>query len=169
MHRIVVFALGIALIGCMGPNRVETVDGPFRLTFSLAKTTWSAGESIDGRAALSVADGGPTEISGSGGGVIHFGFREVGGVRQIGPAMTSDCAAHRLEPAMPIDVPIVKSGGWTAEDPDAAFYQAFFADPLVHLPPGDWEITAIASFIDGPGCSGDSRTLNAPITIRVVP
>ena len=29
-----------------------------------------------------------------------------------------------------------KSGGWTAEDPNALLYQSFFANPDIHLPAG---------------------------------
>jgi hypothetical protein len=62
--------------------------------------------------------------------------------------------------------PIKKSGGYSDSQPDAAFYRAFFADPLVRLPAGEWDITAIAVFTEGLGCQGVSHSMSA--TIRVV-
>jgi hypothetical protein len=62
----------------------------------------------------------------------------------------------------------VKSGGFAAEDPDAAFYRTFFADPLVRLPAGTWEITAVADFSEG-ACDGAHHTLRAPITVTITP
>ena len=62
---------------------------------------------------------------------------------------------------------IVKSGGFSADDPDAAFYRAFFSEPLVRLPAGRWEIAAVASFV-----VGDRRpehSLRASITVTVEP
>jgi hypothetical protein len=70
---------------------------------------------------------------------------------------------------MPLSSRLTKSGGFTAEDPDAAFYQAFFADPVVRLPAGEWRITAVASFTEGEGCTGKAVMLKVPITITVTP
>ena len=83
--------------------------------------------------------------------------------------MTADCAPYRLEPGRPLTSAITKSGGYSADDPNAAFYRAFLADPVVSLPAGDWRITAGASLVEGEGCSGASRNLSAPITVHVTP
>lgn len=151
------------------PARAEDVEGPFRLVFELPKTTWQAGEPIEGQAVLSLVGAGSTELSGSGGGLIAFDILEVGDRRHMEAGWDSSCASHRLEAVRPIVSGIVKSGGFTAEDPDADFYRAFFADPLVRLPPGDWQITAVASFVDGRGCAGQSYLLRAPILVHVTP
>ena len=60
-----------------------------------------------------------------------------------------------------------KSGGFSADDPNADFYRSFFADPLVHLPAGDWTLTAVASLVDGYGGSGESYTLRAAVLVHV--
>jgi hypothetical protein len=38
--------------------------------------------------------------------------------------------------------PFVKSGGYDPGDPNADFYRAFFANPDLVLPPGEWQIGA---------------------------
>jgi hypothetical protein len=69
-----------------------------------------------------------------------------------------------------IDRPIVrairKSGGYGEDQPDAEFYRSFFADPLVRLPVGDWDIRAVAEFIDDRDCSiGTNHSM--AVTLRV--
>lgn len=151
------------------PARAEDVEGPFRLVFELPKTTWQAGEAIEGQAGLSLVGAGAAEVGGSGLGLLGFGFLEVGGRRHVEPAWTTDCVQYRLEAGRPILSPITKSGGFSADDPNAAFYRTFFADPRVRLPAGDWQIIAVASFVDGRGCAGQSYLLRAPILVHVTP
>ncbi len=152
--------------------RAEATEGPFRLVFELPKDTWRADEAIDGLATLSLVEGTGMDLGGSGGGgggLIGFGIDEVDGSRHMGPAFTADCAPYRLEAGKPMTSPIKKSGGFSAEDPNAAFYNGFFADPAVHLPPGDWTISAVASFVEGQGCSGQSHDMRASILVHVLP
>ncbi len=153
--------------GANEPARAEAADGPFQLVFEVPAPTWRAGQPIDGRASLGITTGG-AEVGGSGSGLVGFEFREVGGHRLVGPAWTADCRQYRLEAGAPLVTGIVKSGGFAGEDPDAAFYRSFFADPLVRLPAGTWEITAVADFIEG-ACDGAHHTLRAPITVTITP
>ena len=174
MPRLLAIALVVMLAACAGPApsptssvaTAEDVDGSFHLAFTLPRTTWSAGESIEGQSRLTLSAVGPATIVGSGGGVLGFGFAEVGGHRQMGPAMTADCRTYRIAGNEPIVSPITKSGGYSNDGPDAAFYQAFFADPLVHLPAGEWDITAVAEFVENE-CGGPDHSLTATIRVRV--
>jgi hypothetical protein len=99
-------------------------------------------------ARLEVAQG-SVNLNGSGSGLIAFAFREIDGRRQMGPAWTADCRTYDLAAGSPISSAIVKAGGYSDDQPDAAFCMAFFADPLVRLPAGRWEITATAQFAVG--------------------
>lgn len=144
----------------------EATAGPFTLVFELGDDTWRAGEPIAGRAWLTVA-GGSAELYGSGSGLLAFDFREVDGSRRMEAAWTDDCQPYRLEAGSPLSSGITKSGGFGGDDPNAAFYRAFFADPLVRLPAGRWEITATASF--GVGDCGGERTIRAPIMVTIEP
>lgn len=173
---LLVFVAGCAASPTPGPTetnalpaRAEDVEGPFRLVFELPNTTWSAGEAIEGQATLSVVGAGMAEVSGSGGGLLGFGFLAVGGRRHVEPGWDLSCVLYRLAAGRPILSPITKSGGFSADDPDAAFYRAFLADPLVRLPAGDWQITAVASFVHGRECSGRSYLLTATVLVHVTP
>lgn len=101
--------------------------------------------------------------------VVGFEFAEVGGDRLMGSFMTADCRPYTLSAVQPAVTAITKSGGWSEDDPHAAFYRAFFADPLVHLPAGDWDVTAFADFVEGHGCDGASHTIKATIRVHVTP
>lgn len=145
----------------------EQVEGRFRLTFSLPRTTWSSDEGIEGVAALALIDGDLAELSGASS-LLAFTFAEVDGRRQMGPAWDTICARYRLPAGSPIISPITKSGGYGEGDPDVNFYRSFFADPLVRLPAGDWDISAVAEFIDDPDCRGeDDHSMRATVRVHV--
>jgi hypothetical protein len=173
--------LCLAVIGCSAttptpaapsqaaptPAQATDTQGRYQLVFDLPRTDWRASDSITGLATLSLVGSGGVDFGSSGGGPIGFGFDEVSGSRQMGPVWTADCRYDRLESGQPKTSPITKSGGFIGEDPNVDFYRSFFADPLVRLPAGDWTITAVASFVEGSGCSGASYTLKAAILVHV--
>ncbi len=155
-----------------GPSGLVTAQetlGPYRLRFTLPRTTWSTDDAIDGIAVFETLMDGTQDVGSSGGGLFSFGFSEVGGTRAIGPAMTSDCVRRLLQSGVPLSSAIVRSGGWGAEDPDAAFYRGFFTDPIVRLPAGTWDITAYVDFVEGGDCSGTPRALSATVRVEVTP
>src|SRR5664280_2668853 len=149
------------------PAQATDSQGQYQLVFEMPTTDWRTTDSITGLATLSLIGSGGVDFGSSGGGPIGFGFDEVGGSRHVGPVWTADCMYGRLESGQPKTSPITKSGGFTGEDPNVDFYRSFFADPLVHLPAGDWTITAVASFVEGTLCSGASYTLKAAILVHV--
>ena len=148
-------------------GRAEATDGPFRLEFVVPKSTWRADEQIVGQASLSFAGQGGIDLGGSSGGLIGFGVSEVGGTRHMGVAADAACFSRRLEAGRPMVSGLMKSGGFSGDDPNAAFYRAFFADKGYHLPAGTWEIAAVASFVEGRDCRGASHTITARLRIRV--
>jgi hypothetical protein len=163
-----------SLVATGGPSvapssRAVVVEGPFQLVFELPKSTWSAGETITGTATLSVTGSDGVDLGGSGEGLFGFEFADVAGTHDIAPGWTADCRPYRLDPGTPLASPIRKSGGFTAEQSDAAFVRAFLADPLTSLPRGDWRITALADFIEQKDCSGQSHTMRATVLIHVTP
>ncbi len=157
------------VVACDGPSRNATISGDYILEIALPKTVWSTNEAIQGEATLSLTTGMARDLGGSGSGLILFGFEEVAGTRVMPPAMTDDCQGYRIAPDAPLRRSLKKSGGgWPADDPDAAFYEAFRADPQIRLPPGQWRIRAIATFSDTGDC-GAAVTIDTSIDIRVVP
>ncbi|HEX7613426.1 MAG TPA: hypothetical protein VF371_11695, partial [Candidatus Limnocylindrales bacterium] len=183
--RLVTAALCLVVAGCVAgnttsaapsqaaptpaptPAQATDTQGRYQLVFELPKTDWHTTDSITGLATLSLIGSGGVDFGSSSGGPIGFGFAEVSGSRQMGPVWTADCSSGRLDAGQPRTSQITKSGGFTGEDPNVDFYRSFFADPLVHLPAGDWTITAVASFVEGTACSGESCTLNAAVLVHV--
>jgi len=177
--------LVLVLAGCAGPAPTATgsassdvespagaatatdADGRYTLTFSLPKASYAAREEIIGGLATLGLEPGPDVVVGGSRDLLSFGFAEVNGTRQMGPASDSMCARHALSAASPLTSRIVKSGGWRDDMPDSDFYFGFFADPAIKLPPGDWDITAYADFVEGPGCSGETKALKATIRVHV--
>lgn len=149
--------------GC--PSAVVT-DGDFRLELVLPHLGWKTGDPISGSADLEVTDSLATKVYGSSA-LIVFAFDEVGGNRHVAPLWPLDCVIFPLDPATPLNFALSKSGGADGSAPDADFLRSFLADPQIHLPAGTWDITAIADFNEGLGCSGARHTLKATLRITI--
>lgn len=172
----IVVAVALAIVGC-GPASSESPtatqgavtdeEGPYRLTFVVANTTPAANEPIEGQAQLELRLGQRAQLSGAGGGPFAFEFAEITGARKVIPVWDAACAGHEVRAGAPLASRIVKSGGWSDEEPDADFYRAFFQGPEVRLPPGVWDITALATFSEGAGCGGRSVALRATVRVEV--
>jgi hypothetical protein len=145
----------------------SSTDGPFRLELVLPRLDWKATEPILGTAILSFDGSAMTTIYGSGSGVLSFAYAEVGGTRKVDPVWTADCAADQLDPATPINEALSKSGAIPNDAPDADFLRSFFTGPDVRLPLGTWDITALADFYEGTGCTGTHDSMKATVRITV--
>lgn len=150
-----------------GPTEVSKTADDFRVVLRLPATTISASEPLTGEAVLTTVDGRQEQIAGSGGGVFGFTYREIGGTRMMAYAMTDDCVPYAI-PEDGLRGALTPSGGWSEDDPNAAFYRTFAQAPDVRLPAGAWEVTADAVFA-GPDCAGPQRTLTASTVVVVTP
>jgi hypothetical protein len=150
-----------------GPSQASDTQGQFQLTFVSLRTNWRTSDAITGQATLSYLGSGGVDIGSSGTGPLNFVFEEVGGTRHMGGAFTSDLVIRRLDAGKPITSPIMKSGGWNGDDPNAEFYRSWIEDPQLHLPAGDWTISAIAKFATGDFSAADQHSLQAQILIHV--
>jgi hypothetical protein len=150
----------------VGPEPTAQASvGSYTLTFELTKGAWAASETIEGTASLSYSGVGSHNLSGSGSGLLGFGFSEVGGSRNMGPAFTLDCRPYEIGPDEPISSPIRMNGAWSLDDPNGPLYMSVIREPK--LPAGDWDLYAVASFIEGQGCVGEEQELTATIRIHV--
>ncbi len=177
-------ALGLLLVACTeaepsnppstGPHEAQppvearTHDEVFELVLRLPRLVWTEGEPIEAEATLTYRGPQPAlRVFGSGSGLVLFALAQVDGVLQVGPAATADCVPRILERGVPLVVPYEKSGGFSATDPNAAWYRAFFADPLLRLPEGRWELSALAEGYTGAGCGDVSHRLAVSVELDV--
>ncbi|MGD0122641.1 MAG: hypothetical protein ABSC46_08790 [Candidatus Limnocylindrales bacterium] len=150
------------------PARAEDSQGSFRLVLELPKTEWHTNEAITGEATLSVIGSEAVYYGSSGSGPILFSFDQLDGNRHMSGPETADCRWRRLEPGIPVSSPIRKSGPGFGPDAKPSDFDRWWAtDPEIHLPPGEWRITAIAeawhAICPGPG----DLALRAAIVLHV--
>ena len=126
------------------PPTVIAQDQGFVLVMAVPTDHFAEGQAIDLRTTLTWTGPAPTAtIWGSGMGPVGFLYEELTGrKRSLGGVMTGDCAQHLYDRGVVARIPISKNVAWSADDPDAAFYQEFSRDPLLRLPAGRWRITA---------------------------
>lgn len=149
------------------PQTVSALDGRFEVRFTVDRTTLRTGDNISGRAELWLKAGGSGALSGSSD-IFGFEFVEVGGQnRAVAPVVSSDCSPHQVGSDNPLTSPIVKSGTVTAGNANAEFTRQFLEGREIHLPPGTWDITAIAGFVDGRSCSGLAHSIRATVRVTV--
>jgi hypothetical protein len=150
------------------PARAEDSQGQYRLAFELAKSDWRTTEAITGEATLSLIGLSSVDFGASGSGPIQFSFDEIGGSRHEPGLGTPDCRLYRLEEGNPISSPIKKSGlGFGPSAQPSDFDRWFATDPLVHLPAGDWKITAIADVWKNICPVAGDQPLRAAVLIHV--
>lgn len=144
------------------------VDGDFELTITTNRTMYRETEVIEATASL-VYRGSADQIQiFDSGHPIGFGIEQVGGTLAIEPGGRLPCRTQTLTRGKPMAVPFLKSGAFPAEDPDIRFKAAYFANPQLQLPAGNWRIYAVASFSEGQ-CGGTEHSIEAGVTVEVQP
>ena len=175
--RLLLAAVLLVFAAC-GPSPTELPSGQaepvvatneaglFKLEFELLKTTFAAGEPIDGVARLLYAGPGTIGVAGPAGGLVNFSLLEIDGPRDVGSAQDAACAPYTLDSASPLTAELRKSGGYSADDPNQDFAEAFLNDPVYRLPAGTWELEAFSEFL-AEGCTQPQMRLSAKIQIVV--
>ena len=149
------------------PITASAIDGRFEVRFTVDRTTLRIGDRIAGTAELWLKAGGSGVISGSSD-LFGFEFVEVGGQqRAVEPVLSSDCSPHQIGSDHPLTSAIAKTGAVQDGSANAEFVRKFLDGPEIHLPAGQWDITAIAGFIDGRACSGLPHTIRATVRVTV--
>ena len=176
VRRFAPLVLAALITACAGPAPVPVpnVDGnaqdeEFGLRIHASQAVFRSSEPIVVDATLSyLGRAASADIYGDSG-VVGFGLKQLDGRLHMSAVSDLMCTATRVDRLVPVHRPFSKSGGFTGEDPDAAFWRAYFADPVLHLPPGTWQITAYAGFTTGEGCSGPQHALTATVPVLVIP
>jgi hypothetical protein len=163
-----------ALLGCGSPAPAAPVeqidrqqDGLFAIEIRTPRDRYTAAEAIPifttfmylGPDARKAVSGSST--------LVTFGLEQIDGPLDMGGGSDSICARYELTARQPIAVPFAKSGGWSNDDPLAAFWRAYFADKDLHLPAGSWRMTASLDAIAAPDCQGQQHRLDASVSFRV--
>jgi hypothetical protein len=143
-------------------ERVEETDvsGDFQLTVSLPASV-RADQPIEGTATLESGSAEAITISGSGSGIV-FEYAEVDGDRRVMPVWTDDCQPYQLTEDDPLESELTKSGAV-----DSEFAEQFLEGPDIRLPAGEWRISAIVNFFEGPSCTGQRHSMSASVVIQV--
>ena len=130
-----------------GPVTTTHVDGFFELTIRSEHDRYAAGDPIVVEASLMYHGPDATvEICHDRGGPIMFGIREkIFGAIELAPASQLMFDHGTLTRDVPLTKAFAKSGGYPSDDPAAPSFRAFFADPILRLPPGTWHVYAVAA------------------------
>ena len=183
MARVLVSAgiLVVALVACTAepePTPVvppavaaEAVLNGLSLSAVAAAGTVVSGEVIEITASLAPIEPEPLELTGAVSGLVGFSVTRLEDGLTTGPPETGlDCKAYVLTQEEPLVVPFAKSGGFSPDDPNADFMEAYFADPELILPPGTWRIDVRAVGHLGHECGGDALTdLTISLVVIVTP
>jgi hypothetical protein len=140
---------------CSGPNQTNLPEAPvvhvaeaagFSLQVGVPRSSFSSTDVIPVEATLTWVGPAPqAAIWGSGMGPASFVFAEVGGRgRTLGGVMSGDCRRTDYARGVSVVIPLRKSSAYAEDDPDAAFYMAWNADPQLRLPAGHWQIQVSA-------------------------
>lgn len=172
----VAVALTVVLLAACGssPTPRPGVDGfaqdaEFTLSIHTDKATYRTTDPIVVAADLAFI-GLAAEVTVFGDqGLVGFGVKQLDGHLEMGPASRLMCAQQKIGRLTPAHVPFQKSGGFSVDEPDGPFWQAYFADPLLHLPAGTWRISASTGLMTGKDCSPPTHDLTAGVTIQVLP
>lgn len=176
--RLAVLAAAMVAIACSSPAPVTrtsetTTDGTFSVTISVPASDHHASDALDVFATLTYEGPQPSiGVDGDSIGLVFFTFTQLDGTRSMVPASLLMCAPTTLQRDTAATFRPVKAIGWTAEDPNAAFYQEWASDPQVHLPAGRWQILARAQIYVGTACYGgkpDHNLVTPPLVVDVAP
>jgi hypothetical protein len=151
------------------PVAAEARDGSFVIQIAATQERYAAGEPIMVATRLTYL--GPRseiQVAHAGAGPVIVGLEQLDGPFDPGGGSDASCRHSVLKAGVPVEAAYQKSGGYTGDDPLAAQYKAFFADPAVRLPAGTYRFTAQVQLSEE-DCGGVRHDLTASITVSVVP
>jgi len=154
-----------------GPVSNTARDAAFAVQMSLPRSVYHVGEAIEVATTATYVGSAPTVRAYSEwDSLVVFSLEQLDGPRDM-LDVVSDlmCREVDLGRDQPIDVPFLKNGGYSATDPQAAFWKQYFADRELHLPAGQWRIVAMLDADLNPGCQHYASSLSTAVTFDVVP
>jgi hypothetical protein len=160
-------AVGIGCEALLGSQRTDLVnDSVLELRIYTDKDEYIAGEAVDCYAILEYVGGADSITIHSSDPLVYFTIK--GSVFKGDYAVNDVLITTTLVKGEPVRFGFVKSGGYSKDDPNAAFWESWFSDPEVRLPSGEFTISAtVSGYFDGSDMAGKPYTLTASKTIVV--
>jgi hypothetical protein len=155
----------------VGRDEHQTPFGELSVTIEAGPGIYLADEPIELATTLQYSGATQTlNLSGSAGGMTVTTVEQLDGDLYFGPAAwRTDCSGRWIiENGQPLEQPLGKSGTFSADDPDAAIYRAYYEHPELRLPAGTWLITAHSLFDVGNSCTDAPVRLIAAVVVRVI-
>lgn len=172
---IVMALVVLVLAGCTAQEPIEVEETTigdtemldmFTLSIAADNSVYQADEEIKCHAILSYHGDEPITIYHSDP-LIVFGIED-------GDMFTAEYCRNdvlmttELEPEQEITVWFAKNGGWSADDPNAAFYEAFYKEKELRLPKGEYTLSVQFRFAtDEDDIVGTMQSLTTTIDITV--
>jgi hypothetical protein len=151
--------------GDAGGSAATVTGGDFVLTITADKSVYQADEVIACEARLKYTGTEETTVYSSSP-LVAFGIE--GGLFDGGFAREDMLMRTAFAPGEEQTLPFQKSGGWSADDPNADYYEAFYADSALVLPPGEYTLSAVMEYAtDENDVVGTQQTLIASLNITV--
>lgn len=148
----------------------EASNDEFKITLHSSKTEYSSSENIEIEATISLISGEKLTVW-SGDPILGFSLSgDTCFENEQGSAITMDILkSTTFTNAEDMLVPYQKSGGFSASDPNADFYDYFFSDfDSFKLPAGNYTVTAYLNYsLDSDDVIGTSRTLKTSVDFSV--
>ena len=153
------------------PAEQTAEDAQFRLTIRMASSVQRAGEPIDLETTLAYLGPDIAVIVGSDWSPpVWFELEHLDGDLDLdGPVSLLTCNLTPIDAGVPLTIPFIKNGGYSGDDPDAAYWKTFFDDPALRLPAGRWRLSSNFQGVTSDRCEGAMHRLRASITFDVVP
>jgi hypothetical protein len=145
-------------------------DASFAVRIRAEPALYRSGQPIHITAWLTYAGPkGQERLMGSGSGIVLFSWEQQDGRLRQEAVATADCVPYTIARGQARAVPFAKTGAFSGDDPDVAFWQQYFADPVFRLPVGRYRIHAVTGFFVGDCGAGPEHRLDASVEITVLP
>jgi hypothetical protein len=158
--------------GASGPAVEDSAENvQFRLSVRLESDIHRAGVPIDVETQLTyLGPGGSVVVGSDWSPPVYFELQHLtGDLDMTGAVSNLMCEQTPMDAGVGLSIPFGKGGGWSADDPRAGYWQAFYTDPELRLPAGNWRILAQFQGTTNDRCEGPPQKLTAGVEFTVLP
>ena len=155
--------------GAPAPIHVTTADGTFRLDLDVPTSHYVTTDAIAPVATVTYIGPDATATVFHGASTVMFRIKEVGGNRDMDGGMDQPCLSTAFTKGGSKAYPFEKAGS-PSDDPALGFDRAWFQDPTLRLPAGQWLIFAELDVeLGGCGAAAERHQLTQAAEVIVIP